>query len=99
WSSDVCSSDLTAAAITGSLLFNFTTNGNTQFLTERFDGLIHDPALIGLLLAAIYTLASLTQVVVGHLIDRVPLKRLYLGMAVVQIPWLVFAALARDRKS
>jgi len=85
---------MTAAAITGSLLFNFTTNGNTQFLTERFDGLIHDPALIGLLLAAIYTLASLTQVVVGHLIDRVPLKRLYLGMAVVQIPWLVFAALA-----
>lgn len=85
---------MTAAAITGSLLFNFTTNGNTQFLTERFDGLIHDPALIGLLLAAIYTLASLTQVVVGHLIDRVPLKRLYLGMAAAQIPWLVFAALA-----
>jgi len=83
---------MTAAAITGSLLFNFTTNGNTQFLTERFDGLIHDPAMIGLLLAVIYTLASLMQVVVGHLIDRVPLKRLYLCMVLAQVPWLVLAA-------
>lgn len=86
---------MTAAAITGSLLFNFTTNGNTQFLTERFDGLIHDPATIGLLLAVIYTLASLTQVGVGHLIDRISLKRLYLGMVLVQVPFLIFASLAQ----
>ena len=86
---------MTAAAITGSLLFNFTTNGNTQFLTERFDGLIHDPATIGLLLAVIYTLASLTQVGVGHLIDRFALKRLYLGMVLVQVPFLIFASLAQ----
>ncbi|NGM86506.1 MFS transporter [Parapusillimonas sp. SGNA-6] len=85
---------MTVAAITGSLLFNFTTNGNTQFLTERFDGLIHDPALIGLLLALVYTLASLTQVVVGHLIDKVSLKRLYLCMVLAQIPWLILAAAA-----
>lgn len=83
---------MTAAAITGSLLFNFTTNGNTQFLAERLDGLIQDPALIGLLLASIYALASLTQVVVGHLIDRLPLKRLYLCMVLTQAPWLVLAA-------
>ncbi|NYT60214.1 MFS transporter [Alcaligenaceae bacterium] len=85
---------MTVAAITGSLLFNFTTNGNTQFLTERFDGLINDPALIGLLLALVYALASLTQVVVGHLIDRVSLKRLYLCMVLAQIPWLILAAVA-----
>src|SRR3546814_271894 len=83
---------MTVAAITGSLLFNFTTNGNTQFLTERFDGLIDDPASIGMLLALIYALASLTQVVVGHLIDKVSLKRLYLGMVLAQIPWLLLAA-------
>lgn len=85
---------MTVAAITGSLLFNFTTSGNTQFLTERFDGLIHDPAMIGLLLALVYALASLTQVVVGHLIDRVSLKRLYLCMVLAQIPWLLLAATA-----
>ena len=85
---------MTAAAITGSLLFNFTTNGNTQFLTERFDGLVHDPAVIGLLLAGIYAIASLTQVAVGHLIDRVSLKRLYLCIVLAQVPWLIFAAVA-----
>ena len=83
---------MTIAAITGSLLFNFTTNGNTQFMMERFDGLIQDPALIGLLLAIIYTVASLTQVIIGHLIDRIPLKQLYLGMVLAQIPWLLLAA-------
>ena len=83
---------MTIAAITGSLLFNFTTNGNTQFLTERFDGLINDPAMIGLMLAVIYTVASFAQIVVGHLIDRVSLKRLYLGMVLTQIPWLFLAA-------
>ncbi len=83
---------MTAAAVTGSLLFNFTTNGNTQLLTERFDGLIDDPARIGLLLAAIYTVASLSQLLVGRLIDRMPLKRLYLGLVLAQIPWLLCAA-------
>ena len=43
-------------------------------------------ASIGMLLALIYALASLTQVVVGHLIDKVSLKRLYLGMVLAQIP-------------
>lgn len=84
---------MTAAAITGSLLFNFTTNGNTQFLTERFDGLVNNPAIIGLLLAVIYSLASLTQVVVGRMMDRFPLKRLYLCIVMAQIPWLLLAAL------
>ncbi|WP_406625289.1 MFS transporter [Acidovorax sp. SDU_ACID1] len=85
---------MTAAAVTGSLLFNFTTNGNTQFLTERFQGVIADPALIGLLLAVVYAIASLAQVVVGRLIDTVPLKRLYLCMVLAQIPWLILSALA-----
>lgn len=85
---------MTAAAVTGSLLFNFTTNGNTQFLTERLGDLVQDPALIGVLLASIYTLASLTQVVVGRLIDLVPLKRLYLGLVLAQVPWLLMAAMS-----
>jgi len=83
---------MTAAAITGSLLFNFTTNGNTQLLGERFRGLIDDPATIGALLAIVYTIASLAQVVVGRLIDRVSLKKLYLALVLAQIPWLLLAA-------
>ena len=86
---------MTAAAVTGSLLFNFTTNGNTQFLSERFAGVIEDPAILGMLLAAIYVVASFAQVIVGRLIDRVALKPLYLGIALMQIPLLALAAHAQ----
>ena len=86
---------MTAAAVTGSLLFNFTTNGNTQFLSERFLGLVEDPAALGALLAAIYAVASLAQIVVGRLIDRMPLKSLYLVIVLAQIPLLALAAYAQ----
>jgi predicted MFS family arabinose efflux permease len=86
---------MTAAAITGSLLFNFTTNGNSQLLTERFRGIVEDPALLGALLATVYAVASLAQVVVGRLIDRMALKPLYFGITVMQIPLLILAAHAQ----
>ena len=34
---------MTVAAISSSLLFNFTTNGNGQLLRERFAGIVEDP--------------------------------------------------------
>ena len=83
---------MTAAAVTSSLLFNFTTNGNSQLMFERFRGVLEDPALVGTLLAVIYTVASLAQVVVGRLIDRMPFKPLQFWMSVVQIPLLILAA-------
>ena len=86
---------MTAASVTGGLLFNFTTNGNAQLLTERFRGIVEDPALLGAMLAAVYALASLAQVVVGRLIDRVALKPLYLGIVALQIPLLALAAWAQ----
>ncbi len=61
---------MTLAAVTGSLIFNFTTNGNGQLLAERFKGVIENPATLGMLLAAIYTIASFAQIAVGKLIDR-----------------------------
>jgi MFS family permease len=56
---------MTFAAISSSLLFNFTTNGNGQLLRERFLGLVEDPALLGALLAIVYAVASLAQVIVA----------------------------------
>ena len=86
---------MTAASVTGGLLFNFTTNGNAQLLHERLRGVVSDPAAIGLLLAGVYAVASLAQVVVGRLIDRVPLKPLYLGIVLAQVPLLALAARAQ----
>ena len=83
---------MTAAAVTGSLIFNFTTNGNSQLLTEAFRGVLEDPAVLGALLALIYTIASFAQIVVGNLIDRMPFKTLQLWICLAQIPVLILAA-------
>jgi len=83
---------MTLAAISGSLIFNFTTNGNGQLLAERLRGLIDDPATLGALLAAVYVVASLAQLIVGKLIDRYPLKWVYLPVVAGQGPLFLLAA-------
>jgi len=87
---------MTAAAATGSILFNFTTNGNTQLLSEGFRGVIEDPAVLGALLATIYAIASLAQLVVGGLIDRMAFKQLQWWISVIQVPILIVAAHTQD---
>ena len=86
---------MTLASATASLLFNLTTNGNGQLLAERFAGVVNDPATLGGLLAGVYAVASLAQVVVGRLLDRVPLKRLQLTIVLAQAPLLAAASLAQ----
>ena len=85
---------MTLAGATGSMIFNFTTNGNGAFLAERLRGLVDDPATLGMLLAVVYTIASLAQLVVGKLIDRFPLKRVYLPIVAAQVPLFFLAAQA-----
>ncbi len=83
---------ITLSATSSSLIFNFTTNGNGELLRERLAALIADPATIGTLLALMYTIASLMQLVVGNLIDRYPLKRIYLPLVLLQVPAFIIAA-------
>jgi MFS family permease len=86
---------MTLTAITGSLIFNFTTNGNGELLKSRLPLLLEQPALLGALLAGVYGLASLAQVVVGRAIDRVPMKRLMVGILATQ-PLLFLGAAFSD---
>ena len=86
---------MTVAAVTSSVLFNFTTNGNGQLLTERFQNVMQDPAMLGMLLAVVYAIASVAQVVVGHWIQRFPLKSFFRFMVLCQIPMLVLASQAQ----
>jgi MFS family permease len=83
---------MTLAAVSSSLIFNFTTNGNGQLLAERLRGLVDDPATLGVLLALVYTIASFAQLVVGKLIDRYPLKWVYLPIVAAQAPLFLLAA-------
>lgn len=83
---------MVGSGTTGSLLFNFTTNGNTQMLTERLDGIVSDPASIGMLMALVYAIASFAQVIVGRLIDRFPVKPLFFAIVASQIMLFALAA-------
>jgi predicted MFS family arabinose efflux permease len=87
---------MTVAAVASSLIFNFTTNGNAQLLSAGFRGVVEDPALLGAMLALVYAIASLTQIVVGRLIDSMPFKPLQLWMSIAQIPLLIIAAHTQD---
>ncbi len=48
-----------------------------------------------MLLAAVYAIASFSQLIVGRLIDRFALKRLYLAIVLLQIPMFLLAAHAQ----
>lgn len=85
---------MTVAATSGSLLFNFTTNGNNELLRERFTGIITDPAALGVLLAVIYSVSAFSQVIVGRLLDQIPMKPLFLCIVGSQIVLLALATQA-----
>jgi MFS family permease len=86
---------MTAAAISSSVLFNVMTNGNGPLLVERFQGVLDKPSTLGLLLALVYALASVAQVVVGYLINRLPLRRFFMCMVMAQVPMLLLASQAQ----
>lgn len=76
---------MVATSTTTSLLFNITTNGNAQLLAQRLEGLVADPSRLGMLLAMIYAVASLAQLVVGRLLDWLPVKPLFFSVLFLQI--------------
>ena len=82
---------LTLTSTCGSLLFNFTTNGNGELMADRLRAITADPAVIGALLGLVYVIASFAQLIVGRAIDRYPLKRLFLFVVLAQIPLFALA--------
>ena len=82
---------MTIASSSGSMLFNFSTNSNYELLTSKFSEISQDPAMIGFFLAVVYVLASFTQLLIGHLLDRVALKTLFRSVIIVQFFALILA--------
>lgn len=86
---------MTMLAITSSILFNFTTNGNGELLKARLPILAEQPAMLGLLLAVVYAFSSLSQLGVGRLIDRFPIRNVMLGIIACQGPVFLLAAFSQ----
>ena len=85
---------MTLAACTSSILFNFTTNSNTELFKVKLDGLLQSPAQIGFVLALLYAIAGVSQVVMGRLTDRYAIRPLFLGVVSLQVFFLLVAAFA-----
>lgn len=85
---------VTLAASMGSVLYNFTTNANTELFRERLQALLSDPAHLGLILSALYVVAATAQIIVGRLTDKLALRPLFLSIVACQVIFFLLAAQA-----
>jgi FSR family fosmidomycin resistance protein-like MFS transporter len=83
---------LTTMFIAG-LIFHGTQVSLPKFFEQRHDGLIGEGAFgVGVLVAIVYAVAGVMQILGGHLADRFSLKWVYVGAILIQIPTLWLAS-------
>jgi len=83
---------LLIATACGGVIFNSTTVAMPKVFDERLSALTQSSFGIGALVAFVYSLAALAQLAMGALIDRFEMRRLMIGIALIQIPLFVIAA-------
>ena len=83
---------LLVATACGGVIFNSTTVAMPKVFDERLRALTQTNVGVGALVAFVYTLAAFAQVAMGALIDRFEMRRLMIGVALLQIPLLAIAA-------
>ncbi len=75
------------------MVYHTTQVSLPKVFDQRHGGLVGSGVLgVGLLVAGVYAAAGFMQIIGGHLADRFPLKPVYAGAMLVQIPTLFLAA-------
>jgi MFS family permease len=85
---------LFVAIICDSVIFNATTIAMPKVFSEHLAALTHSTMGIGALLSVVYAVAAMAQLLVGQLIDKHGVGRLFLPVAAVQVPLLILAGLS-----
>ena len=83
---------LAVAIIANSVIFNATTISMPKLFDERLHAITHSTAGIGLMVCIVYLIAAVAQLIIGSLIDRIGLKRIFVPVVALQIPLLLAAA-------
>lgn len=83
---------LAVAIIVNSVIFNATTISMPKLFDERIPAITNSTAGIGLMVCFVYLIAAVAQLIVGGLIDRIGLKRIFVPVVALQIPLLALAA-------
>jgi len=79
------------AALFGGIIFHGTTIALPKIFEERLAGLVDDLATIGVLAAAVFTLAAFAQIAVGRLLDRYGARAILPLVVVPQVALLLLA--------
>lgn len=87
---------LATTTIAGGLIFTSTTQSMPKVFEENLGALTGSTLGIGVLVAGVYVLAAVAQLIVGNLIDRFSLRRVFLPVALVQAPLLLVLGWASD---
>jgi MFS family permease len=85
---------LLVATICGGIIFNATTVAMPKLFDLRLDAIVGTNLGIGTLVALVFLLAAFAQLLVGPLIDRMSLYRVFLPIAALQAPFLFLAGTA-----
>jgi MFS family permease len=83
---------LVITVIASSTTFNAITVAVPKLFAERLADLTASPALLGVVAAAAYVFGALAQYTIGNLIDRQPLKAVFLPLALAAAPLIFFSA-------
>jgi MFS family permease len=86
---------LLVSAFLGGIVFDVTTITLPKLLEERLAGLDLTLSQIGAGAAAIFATAAFAQYAVGTLIDRYPIKPIFLMLEAVKLPVLVAVGLSQ----
>jgi len=82
---------LTVATIGGGIIFNATTVAMPKIFDARLTALTQTTLGIGVLVSLVYAFAAMAQLVVGYLIDRHPLRSVFVPVVALQAPLLFLA--------
>lgn len=85
---------LLVATICGGIIFNATTVAMPKLFDQRLGAIVGTNLGIGTLVALVFLLAAFAQLLVGPLIDRMSLYRVFLPIAALQAPFLFLAGMA-----
>ena len=84
------------AVIFNSIIFNSATISMPKVFDERLSALTNTALGIGMLVCFTYVIAAMAQLMVGWLIDRYPIRPVFIGIVAMQVPLLFLAANASD---
>jgi MFS family permease len=85
---------LVLVTLAGGMVFNATTVAFPKLVDERLPQLAGSTFGIGLLVCGVYVIGAMSQLIMGRVIDKHPLKIGFVGIVLLQAPLLLLTAFA-----